>query len=161
CSQLILHLSASPGVQSRAALDEARNRIVESLEKITKYAHKNSVDILLENMVIHSNYMRMGSAVQELLKLVTRFQERRVGICIDTGHSLLNKQDPSEDILLAGSYLRALHINDNDGMVDSHLVPGLGVIDWSAVYNALKEVKYSGVFLFGLCGYAAVTETID
>jgi sugar phosphate isomerase/epimerase len=161
CPQLVLHLSSSPGVKSKASLDKVRAFAIESLDEITDYAHKNSVEILLENMVIHPNHLRMGSQVQELLELVSRFQERGIGVCIDTGHSLLNKQDPSEDIRQAGRHLRSLHINDNDGITDSHLVPGRGIIDWPAVYNALKDVEYTGVFLFELYGYEVVRETIE
>ena len=161
CPQLVIHLSASPGVKTKTSLEKARTFAIESLDEITDYAHMNSVEILIENMVIHPNHLRMGSQVQELLELVRQFQERRVGICIDTGHSLLNKQDPSEDIRQAGRHLRALHINDNDGIMDSHLVPGRGIIDWPAVYNALKEVEYTGVFLFELYGYGVVRKTIE
>jgi sugar phosphate isomerase/epimerase len=45
--------------------------------------------------------------------------------------------------------------------MDSHLVPGRGIIDWPAVYSALKEVEYAGVFLFELYGYEVVRETIE
>jgi sugar phosphate isomerase/epimerase len=160
CPQLVLHLSSSP-VKSKVALDATRTFTVESLDKITEYAHKNGVEILLENLPTSPNHLRMGSEVQELLELVNRFQERGIGICIDTGHSLLNKQDPSEDIRQARSHLQSLHINDNDGLMDSHLVPGRGIIDWPAVYSALKEVEYAGVFLFELYGYEVVRETIE
>jgi len=161
CPQLVLHLSASPGVKSKAALDETRKFMVESLDEITDYARKNGVEVLLENMVIHPNHLRMGSEVQELLGLVSRFHGRRVEICVDTGHSLLNKQDPSEDIRQPGRHLKSLHINDNDGIKDNHLVPGRGIIDWHAVYSALKDVEYTGVFLFELYGYEVVRETIE
>jgi sugar phosphate isomerase/epimerase len=161
CPQLVLHVSASPGVENRAVLDETMKFTVESLNEVTDYAHKNDVEILLENMVIHPNHLRMGSEVKELLELVSCFQERGVGICIDTGHSLLNKRDPSEDIRQAGRHLRSLHINDNDGITDSHLMPGRGMIDWPAVYSALKDVEYTGVFLFELYGYDMVRKTIE
>ncbi|MEE8571415.1 MAG: sugar phosphate isomerase/epimerase family protein [Candidatus Bathyarchaeia archaeon] len=161
CPQLVIHLSASPGVKNKTVLDETRKFTVETLDEITDYASKNGVEILLENMIIHPNHLRIGSKVQELLDLVSRFQGRRVEICIDTGHSLLNKQNPSEDIRQAGKHLKSLHINDNDGIKDSHLAPGRGLIDWPAVYSALKDVEYTGVFLFELYGYEVVRETIE
>lgn len=160
CPQLVLHVSASPGVKGETARGAAERSTVESLEEITAHASRNGVTILLENMVIHSGYLRVGSTVQELLELVRRFQDRGVGLCIDTGHSLLNQQDPGEDIRRAGCHLRSLHINDNDGTTDSHLVPGRGRIEWSAVHAALQEVKYQGVFLFEIYGYEAIQDTI-
>ena len=160
CPQLVLHVSASPGVKGETARGAAWRSTVESLEEITAHASRKGVTILLENMVIHSGYLRVGSTVQELLELVRRFQDRGVGLCIDTGHSLLNQQDPSEDIRRAGCHLRSLHINDNDGTTDSHLVPGRGRIEWPAVHAALQEIQYSGVFLFEIYGYEAIPETI-
>jgi sugar phosphate isomerase/epimerase len=35
------------------------------------------------------------------------------------------------------------------------------LIDWPAVYSALKDVEYTGVFLFELYGYEVVRETIE
>ncbi len=160
CPQLLLHMSASPGVKGEAARKAAWRSALESLEEVTASASQNGVTILLENMAIHPGRLRVGSTVQELLELVNRFQERGVGICIDTGHSSLNHQDPSEDIRTAGCHLRSLHINDNDGTADSHLVPGRGRIEWPAIHAALQAVKYSGVFLFEIYGYEAIQETI-
>jgi sugar phosphate isomerase/epimerase len=161
CPQLLLHLSASPGVKGEAAVEAARRAMVESLEEITDHARQKGVTILLENMASHPSHLRVGSMVRELLELVNRFQDRGIGICIDTGHSSLNQQDPSEDIRQAGCHLRSLHINDNDGVTDGHLVPGRGRIEWPAVLAALREVEYRGVFLFEINGDEGARETVD
>ena len=160
CPQIVVHVSASPGVKSQAALDRRREYAVDALQEITASAKKSGVEVLLENMVIHANYLRLGSEVEALLDLVARFSGEGVGICIDTGHSFLNKQNPSEDIRKAGKHLRSLHINDNDGVQDRHWVPGRGGIDWPAVSSALREVKYGGVFLLEIYGFDVVRETI-
>lgn len=59
-----------------------------------------------------------------------------------------------------GRHLRPLHINDNDGKKDHHWPPGRGIINWLEVYSALKEVKYSGVFMLEFYGYNVIKETI-
>lgn len=161
CPQIVVHVSASPGVKSQAALHRRREYAVDSLHEITESAKKSGVEVLLENMVIHSKHLRLGSEVEVLLDLVTRFSGEGVGICIDTGHSFLNKHRPSEDIRKAGKHLRSLHINDNDGVQDRHWVPGRGGIDWPEVYSALREVEYGGVFLLEIYGYDVVRETIE
>jgi sugar phosphate isomerase/epimerase len=160
CPHIVVHVSASPGVKSQAALDRRREYAVDALQAITESTKKNGVEVLLENMVIHPNYLRLGSEVEALLDLVARFSGEGVSICIDTGHSFLNKQNPSEDIRKAGKHLRSLHINDNDGVRDRHWVPGRGGIDWPAVSSALREVKYGGVFLLEIYGFDVVRETI-
>jgi sugar phosphate isomerase/epimerase len=42
------------------------------------------------------------------------------------------------------SYLVHVHINDNSGLADEHLVPGNGVIDFEAIINALHGIGYDG-----------------
>jgi sugar phosphate isomerase/epimerase len=42
--------------------------------------------------------------------------------------------------------VRTLHVHDNDGRYDLHLIPHYGVIDWEDFGKALKEVQYQGVF---------------
>jgi sugar phosphate isomerase/epimerase len=160
CPQIVVHVSASPGVKSQAALRRRGEYAVDSLHEITESAKKNGVGVLLENMAIHANHLRLGSEVEALLDLIARFSGKGVGICIDTGHSFLNKHSPSEDIRKAGKHLHSLHINDNDGVQDRHWVPGRGGIDWPEVYSALREVKYDGVFLLEIYGYDVVRETI-
>ncbi|NLE26298.1 MAG: hypothetical protein GX625_13325 [Clostridiaceae bacterium] len=38
----------------------------------------------------------------------------------------------------------ALHLHDNDGTDDQHLIPGDGLIDWSVVIKKLCETNYPG-----------------
>lgn len=46
----------------------------------------------------------------------------------------------------------SLHLNDNDGEKDFHLLPGEGTVDWAEFRQALKEVGYRGPFLFEVWG---------
>ena len=38
----------------------------------------------------------------------------------------------------------SLHIQDNDGSGDGHLIPGDGTIDWTAFLAVLRDVGYLG-----------------
>ena len=73
----------------------------------------------------------------------------RQGICIDTGHRNLCG-DPVDALRIAGSHLITLHIQDNHGEQDEHLLPDLGQIDWTGVSQALKDIDYQGVFMYEL-----------
>jgi sugar phosphate isomerase/epimerase len=55
-----------------------------------------------------------------------------------------------EMLRAAGRYLMALHIHDNHGERDEHLLPGRGNIAWQEVMQALRETNYSGVFMYEL-----------
>ena len=87
-----------------------------------------------------------------------------VGICWDTGHGNLTgnghnyKRNAApefascgnqyENITKIGKRLRALHINDNNGLDDDHLMPGHGIIKWDEVIRALDDIGYEHSFTF-------------
>lgn len=77
-----------------------------------------------------------------------------IGICIDVGHSAITGYKP-QDVLsvMDPQRLWALHIHDNDGILDQHLLPGEGILDWDAVTHALGSIGYRGDFTFELTGY--------
>ena len=52
-----------------------------------------------------------------------------------------------EFILAAADKLRALHIADNEGERDQHLMPFTkGKVDFGTVVDALREINYVGLF---------------
>lgn len=60
------------------------------------------------------------------------------------------RYDPAAALRTAASHLISLHIHDNSGVADEHLLPGRGVIDWRQVLAALREVRYDSVFMYEL-----------
>ena len=65
------------------------------------------------------------------------------GWCFDTGHAWCSGYGP--EILKKCSVVPlSLHIQDNDGSGDGHLIPGDGTIDWQKFIDALKAVGYEG-----------------
>ncbi|NLT73630.1 MAG: sugar phosphate isomerase/epimerase [Chloroflexi bacterium] len=79
-----------------------------------------------------------------ILSLVERMAEPLLGVCVDTGHANLGDLLAPRAIRMAGSRLLTLHLHDNHGQADDHLPPGRGNIDWTAVMEALRDVRYSG-----------------
>ena len=39
--------------------------------------------------------------------------------------------------------LHHIHLHDNNGLVDLHLPPGTGTINWPAVATALRDIGYA------------------
>ena len=68
--------------------------------------------------------------------------------CVDTGHAILGGQDPVGMIRALGENVSVLHLQDNNGVDDLHLLPGLGYINWQNVMSALKEIGYKGILNF-------------
>jgi sugar phosphate isomerase/epimerase len=160
CPALTLHISASPGVKTRAALQQAKECVIGSLATIISFARERHVEILLENLVPRAQHLRLGAEIEDLIDIAEALNGQGVGICIDTGHSVLNNHDPSDDIRKAGHWLSSLHVNDNNGLEDLHMVPGKGVIRWAQVYHALRDIRYDGVFMLEIEGQSPIEKTI-
>ena len=66
----------------------------------------------------------------------------------DTGHGNMQEMPQEEALRLLGDHVRAVHIQDNMGDCDSHLVPFLGNLNLDSVMNGLLEIGYPGYFTF-------------
>jgi len=130
-----------PGVE-----DSSRKRDVflKNLGQIAEYAAPRDVRIALENTGL--GYTREPD---RLAGLIEDLGAANVGAVIDTGHRNLCG-DPVEALRVVGNHLISLHLHDNHGEEDEHLLPGRGVIDWSGVVQALRDVDYDGVFMYEL-----------
>jgi sugar phosphate isomerase/epimerase len=77
-----------------------------------------------------------------ILELVRVSGARNAGFCIDTGHAKLFGISPAEAIMRMGKKLLTTHLQDNFGRRDDHMPPGTGIIDWVAVFTALRQIGY-------------------
>lgn len=117
------------------------------------YAQKYDVTICLENLFQFDN---RGIALPDTCadadryrKALDELNDPHVGACVDVGHACLIGEDPAVLIRTLGhDRLKALHIHDNDAVLDRHTLPYLGKINWDNVMKALAEIDYSGVFTF-------------
>ena len=58
------------------------------------------------------------------------------------------KHDQYTDIIELGSNLKAVHIHDNNGFSDQHLLPYCGKLQLDRIVEALRDVKFKGYFTF-------------
>ena len=77
------------------------------------------------------------------------------GFCLDVGHAILTKKNLREFIKKLGKRLTILHIHDNNGLDDMHMIPysylatpGSTVGDWEGFVAGLKEIGFDGVLGF-------------
>ena len=75
--------------------------------------------------------------------------------CLDIGHAEMkgSKTNAPEMIRALGKRLKALHIHDNDKLHDSHQIPFSMNVDFVAVVDALKEIRYDGYFTLEASSY--------
>ena len=120
---------------------ERLERNLAQLLKLQAGMQGMSIRVCLENLT------RICASVDELIYLTDRLDPKHFGICLDTGHLNMCGKDQADFIRKAGKRLYALHIADNEGVTDQHMMPyGKGNVDFGAVVCALREVDYDGLF---------------
>lgn len=136
CSLLIMHLS------NRFSEQDLCSRIVNarhSLEELVPYAREKKIRIAVENLIAPAANSLFRTMVQEN-------KGATVGVCFDTSHAHVVK----ELFSFMGDYgsrIIAVHISDNKGMLDDHMLPYEGSIDWPQFMSGFSRIGYSGSFL--------------
>jgi sugar phosphate isomerase/epimerase len=122
--------------------DARRRAFVDSLGLLARESESHGVRFALEN-----TGRGFTSDPERLAALVDEVGAANVGAVIDTGHRNLCG-DPVDALRTLGPRLISLHLHDNHGDGDEHLLPGRGSIDWGGVVQALADVNYGGVFMY-------------
>lgn len=136
--------------------EERFDRWVESIGKLQDHIKGTKLILCLENL---ASVPQINTA-EGLLNLINACGGENLGICLDTGHLHISRcrdgveKTHAEFIHLAGDRLKALHINENNGMNDVHQMPysARTGIDWKPLVQALKDVRYGGLFNLEILG---------
>ncbi|MBR5868303.1 MAG: sugar phosphate isomerase/epimerase [Clostridia bacterium] len=146
---MVLHCDAM--VDFGLSHEEVVERNIQVLRKLAAYIKDKEVMICLENLI------RIVPNADEILAIIQGIGSPRFGVCLDTGHLNLCDKDQQAFIRKAGEKLQALHIADNDGSGDQHMMPfNRGNIDFFAVVKTLREIGYQGIFNMEIPGERAV-----
>ena len=147
----VVHVSQCSGIDQPTAdadrpgtgLDpEREEHAVWYLTQLSAFLKGSPTRLALENLFFAE--LRAKNLVS-LIELAGKPPE--LGICLDTGHLHCSGGDQIEFLETAAPYLIALHISDNTGVTDYHMLPlGRGTIDWRRFMPKLKSIGYPGIF---------------
>ena len=129
--------------------EETFERNKEFFMPLLKRAEKYGVNILVENfnrMSIDGLYWIDNAP--DLLRMVECVDHPLFHAVWDVGHANMQEMPQDEALRMLGGHVRALHIQDNMGDKDSHLVPFLGTMNLDAVMTGLFDIDYKGYFTF-------------
>ena len=106
---------------------------IKRIKRMADLAERKNVRLAFENTFQHTY----------LGYIFDRVDSPAVGFCYDAGHRHAGAQDV-DMLSLYGNRLFALHLHDNDGNHDQHLIPFAAGIDWSQQMSAIAATGYDG-----------------
>ncbi|MBQ8402207.1 MAG: sugar phosphate isomerase/epimerase [Clostridia bacterium] len=142
----VLHTGRNPDISP----EEMDARRIKALTALTDYIKGTDITICLENLTNDLDHSG------PILDLIDRVGSDHLGVCLDTGHLNLRPGESQYDFIRnCGSRLKALHIADNEGQTDQHMMPyGRGRVNWNDVICGLREIGYTGLFNLEIPGEA-------
>jgi len=119
--------------------------------KHLKTARENGVGIALETDYDLPHQRIYCGRIDELARLCDAFNDPGyIGICYDFGHANLQSGNEThrQKLNRIGARLTAVHVQDNHGRADEHLLPFFGSIDWQNAMQGLHDIGYDNDFTF-------------
>ena len=142
CSRFVIHPLMPFGFDSDPCPEKLWKMNAEFFKRLLPTAVGNDVVICLENMPMAALSI---SRPEDVLRFAKAMHSPNFKVCLDTGHCAVLGISPADAVRLLGrEYLYALHVHDNDGVNDSHLIPYDGVIDWDGFSRALSDIGFDG-----------------
>ncbi len=124
---VVMHLTISSSAPAFNELGLSRIR------RLVSYAKELGVKIAFENT-------RINGYLEYVLGNIS---DENVGVCYDSGHCHAHFKDEF-DFEFFKDRIFAVHLHDNHGLGDEHLIPFDGTIDWDWTIKGLKRSSYDG-----------------
>ena len=126
--------------------DVCLRKCIEWTTPFAEAAVRAGVELSFENMRSPNEAggkHRWGSTAEEIAAVADYFS---AGNCWDFGHANTSGVPQGDSLRYLGKRLNALHVNDNHGGGDEHLLPYFGTIDWNDALCGLRDSGYDGHF---------------
>ena len=127
-----------------------------------KWFFDNNVDLWLENSLVtwkellrKAEHLKIPLAVENifeeepssLYKLISKLNSPYFNFCFDTGHfNLFSTVTMEEWFISLGSFIREVHLHDNNKNSDDHLPLGDGGIDFPLFFKLLKKYGVTPIY---------------
>lgn len=76
--------------------------------------------------------------------ILSQCDDANLGLCYDSSHDFLKGTPPTAILRKWGRRLVTVHLSDNRGEHDDHLLPEEGIVDWEAVGASFPAETYAG-----------------
>lgn len=153
--QIVMHPIDEDGTGDAKHMKRLFDGNVEYFSKYADILEKYNVGMAVETLTnvfkLHYNGLKrqFGDNPGDLINLVDKIGSEKIGICLDTGHlNTMGLFHIADTVRNFGKRLKALHLHDNDGILDQHYLPFMGTINWKDFIYALREIGYDGYFTY-------------
>lgn len=141
---IVVHAGVLPDISKAQSFKlncEFFNKLIPAMER-------NGVNVLCENSTAANTgsmyFTNSGADIKEFVEYVNH---PLFHACWDTGHGNIEGSQYDE-IMAVGRDLFAVHINDNRGVWDEHILPFCGTTNFGEIINALIDCEFKGYFTF-------------
>jgi len=142
CRQWVFHSGWKTGVSEfYPNVDWQLN--LRSIKTLLTIAKKKKVEISVENTP--EPFPFLLKTMQDFALFYSELGSD-IGLTLDVAHANTCRQ-ALEFIRKFSDKIVHVHVSDNEGKYDSHRGIGHGNIDWSAVAEALKRIRYKGLIM--------------
>ncbi|MGB5554268.1 MAG: sugar phosphate isomerase/epimerase family protein [Flavobacteriaceae bacterium] len=114
-----------------------RQRSIEMLQKAAEYAAQ--ANIILAPEALNRFECYLYNTMADLKTLAEGVNHPNLGAMYDTHHSNIEEKSQAEALHTIAPVLKHVHISEND-----RGTPGSGQVNWTDVFNTLKEINYNG-----------------
>jgi sugar phosphate isomerase/epimerase len=131
-----------PMIGTTMTRDDAAERFAEGLSRVIPAAKQHGIILGIEpepGLFIET--------AAEYLEFKNRYfrDDDAIMMNCDIGHLFCVGEDPAEVIRAHADQIAHVHMEDiGRNRVHQHLTPGKGVIDFPAIFAALRDVRYNG-----------------
>ncbi|MGE0447999.1 MAG: sugar phosphate isomerase/epimerase family protein [Vicinamibacterales bacterium] len=151
-STLVVHAGVPRPQQAPGS--DSRDAAGRSIEALASAAAPLGVRIAVE--VIPNPLSAPASLVHFIEDVL---EAGSTGICLDFGHANLDG-DVLDAIETVSEHLMAVHLHDNGGRTDEHLIPFEGTIDWPGALTNLRKVGFDGPMVLEVARRGSVKDTL-
>lgn len=125
------------------SLQQRRERLFKSIRRLAHAAEEEGQIILLETLTPYeSNTCTRLQELQEVLEVIN--SPALLGMC-DVVPPFVQQEGPADYARALGKRMGHLHLVDNDGNSDTHLLPGDGIMPLRQILRDMRSAGYDGM----------------
>jgi sugar phosphate isomerase/epimerase len=149
----VAHVGNTPQEFAEYSVDQLTEVAIRTAEAVMPTAEEVGVNLAIENIWTPT------STPERLIQILEAVDSPWLSLCYDSGHANLMARDRKNEESTVLSqwvdqdaiqydenilekmlpYISIVHLHDNDGLRDQHLLPGQGEIDWKHTMRTLRK----------------------